>query len=152
MTEPRIATICGSTQFRAEMAAANRDLTLAGYLVFAPGVFAHDGDEITEEQKAALDLLHLRKIDMAELVFIVNPGSYIGESTRREIDYARRAGKDVQFLEPPGEPRRPAVVVHHCPPRDSSRMPCCGKSPLELPDYDCITLYPELVTCDRKKG
>jgi hypothetical protein len=97
-TEPAIATLCGSTRFRTEMAAANRRLTLAGYLVLAPGVFAHDGDEITEQQKAALDALHLRKVDLAELVYVVNPGGYIGESTRREIAYARRHGKRVEAL------------------------------------------------------
>jgi hypothetical protein len=97
-TEPAIATLCGSTRFRTEIAAANRRLTLAGYLVLAPGVFAHDGDEITDQQKAALDTLHLRKIDLAELVYVVNPGGYIGESTRREIAYARRNGKRVEAL------------------------------------------------------
>jgi hypothetical protein len=93
-----IATLCGSTRFRAELAAANRQLTLAGYLVLAPGVFAHDGDEITDQQKAALDELHLRKIDLAELIYVVNPAGYIGESTRREIAYARRQGKRLQAL------------------------------------------------------
>lgn len=95
MTAPKIVTICGSTRFRSEIAEANRLLTLAGYVVLAPGVFAHDGDEITEEQKQALDALHLRKIDLARWVYVVNPGGYIGESTRREIAYARRTGKGV---------------------------------------------------------
>lgn len=95
---PAIATICGSTRFRAEMATANRELTLAGYIVLAPGVFGHDGDEMTEAQKVALDELHLRKIDLAEMVYVVNPGGYVGESTRREIAYAVHAGKRVLFL------------------------------------------------------
>lgn len=32
-------------------------------IVFAPGLFAHDGDEITGTEKQMLDELHLRKID-----------------------------------------------------------------------------------------
>lgn len=95
---PKIVTICGSTQFRAEIAEANRMLTLAGHMVFAPGVFAHDGDEITDEQKQELDRLHFKKIDLARWIYVVNPGGYIGESTRREIDYARSVGKGVLAL------------------------------------------------------
>lgn len=43
---------------------------------------------ITEKQKEGLDVLHLRKIDLADAVFVVDPGGYIGESTSREIAYA----------------------------------------------------------------
>lgn len=90
-----VVVICGSTRFREAMAVVNRELTLLGKVVLAPGVFAHDGDEITEEQKMALDKLHLRKIDMAEEVVVVNPGGYIGDSTRAEVAYATAAGKRI---------------------------------------------------------
>jgi hypothetical protein len=99
---PEIVCLCGSTRFVDEMNAANRDLTFAGAIVVAPGVFAHSRDadhEVTPEQKAALDALHLRKIDLADRVLVVNPGGYIGESTRREIAYARAAGTPVSFTE-----------------------------------------------------
>lgn len=49
--------------------------------------------------KPFLDELHLRKIDLADEVLILNVGSYIGESTRREIDYAKRNGKPLRFIE-----------------------------------------------------
>jgi dienelactone hydrolase len=100
---PHIICICGSTRFRTEIATANRELTLAGYIVLAPGVFAHDGDTITDTQKADLDRLHFQKIDMAGSVYIVNPGGYVGESTAREIAYARSQDKPVRFLEAVGE-------------------------------------------------
>ena len=96
---PCIICICGSTRFRTEIAEANRELTLAGYIVLAPGVFAHDGDTITEEQKADLDDLHLAKIRLAGSIFVVNPGGYVGESTAREIAYARSLDKPVRFLD-----------------------------------------------------
>lgn len=79
------------------MREANRELTFAGIIVVAPS----EADESpTPEQKAVLDALHLRKIDLADRVLVVNPGGYVGESTRREIDYARAAGKPVSFTEP----------------------------------------------------
>ena len=95
-----IVCICGSTRFRDEIATANRDLTLAGRIVLAPGVFGHSGDPMTDEQKVALDHLHLRKIDLAHSVHVVNPGGYIGESTRREIDYATAQGMPITYSHP----------------------------------------------------
>jgi hypothetical protein len=94
---PEIVCICGSTRFVDEMRAANRDLTLAGVIVVAPG--EADG-LITDEQKAALDALHLRKIDLADRVLVVNPGGYVGESTRREIAHAHATGKPISFTDP----------------------------------------------------
>jgi dienelactone hydrolase len=99
---PEIVCICGSTRFVDEMRAANRDLTFAGVIVVAPGVFspAEDHELITDEQKTALGALHLRKIDLADRVLVVNPGGYIGESTSREIAYARATGKPISFTDP----------------------------------------------------
>ncbi|WP_070018738.1 hypothetical protein [Streptomyces nanshensis] len=94
---PEIVCICGSTRFADEMRVANQDLTFAGVIVVAPG----EADElVTNEQKTALDALHLRKIDLADRVLVVNPGGYIGESTSREIAYARAAGKPISFTDP----------------------------------------------------
>jgi hypothetical protein len=79
------------------MRAANRELTLTGVIVVAP---SEAEESPTAEQKAVLDALHLRKIDLADRVLVVNPGGYVGESTRREISYARAAGKPVTFTDP----------------------------------------------------
>ena len=94
---PEIVCICGSTRFTEEMRAANRELTFAGVIVVAPG----EPDEmVTDEQKTALDALHLRKIDLADRVLVVNPGGYVGQSTRREIAYADATGTPVSFTDP----------------------------------------------------
>jgi hypothetical protein len=80
-----------------EMRAANRELTLSGVIVVAPS----EADEApTLEQKDVLDTLHLRRIDLADRVLIVNPGGYLGESTRRELAYARASGKPITFTDP----------------------------------------------------
>ena len=94
---PEIVCICGSTRFIDEMRAANRELTFAGVIVVAPG----EADQVvTNEQKTLLDALHLRKIDLADRVLVVNPGGYLGESTSREIAYAHATGKPVSFTDP----------------------------------------------------
>jgi hypothetical protein len=94
---PEIVCVCGSTRFTDEIRAANRDLTFAGAIVVAP---SEPEGLITNEQKAALDTLHLRKIDLADRVLVVNPDGYVGESTGREITYARAARKPVSFTGP----------------------------------------------------
>lgn len=81
----------------AEMRAANRELTLAGVIVLAP---SEVDESPTPEQKAVLDALHLHKIDLADRVVVVNPGGYVGDSTRREVAYAQAVGKSVTFTDP----------------------------------------------------
>ena len=92
-----VVCLCGSTRFRTEIAEANRVATMAGKIVLAPGVFSHAGDPITDEDKVRLDRLHFEKIDMADEVLVVNPGGYIGEGALREIEYAERTRKPVNY-------------------------------------------------------
>lgn len=98
---PQIVCLCGSARFVQEFRAVNRDLTLAGTIVVAPAELEHADQQITDGQKAALGTLHLAKIDLADRVLVVNPGGYIGESTRREIRYAHQAGKPVGYTDDP---------------------------------------------------
>ena len=45
--------------------------------------------------------MHKRKIDMADAIYVINVGGYIGASTRSEIEYAKATGKEVLYLEEP---------------------------------------------------
>jgi hypothetical protein len=96
----KIITLCGSTRFKDEFLEAQKHLTLEGNIVISVGLFGHSGDEEvwTDNIKPMLDDMHFRKIDLADEIFVVNPGGYIGASTRREIEYAHRTGKEVKFL------------------------------------------------------
>jgi hypothetical protein len=38
-------------------------------------------------------------------------------------------------------------ITHQCPPEGSGIMPCCGKTPFEVPWTDRLTLDPTLVNC-----
>ena len=42
--------------------------------------------------------MHKRKIDMADEIFVINVGGYIGSSTRSEIIYAEATGKPENYL------------------------------------------------------
>ena len=76
-------------------------MTLEGNIVISVGLFGHSGDDEvwTEGTKEMLDQMHLRKIDMADEIYVINVGGYIGESTRREIEYAKKNGRVVRYLE-----------------------------------------------------
>jgi len=97
----KIITLCGSTRFKDEYIEAQKRLTLEGNIVISVGLFGHSGDNevYTENKKEMLDDMHLRKIDLADEIFVINPGKYIGESTSREIEYAGKTGKGIRYLE-----------------------------------------------------
>ena len=104
----KVITLCGSTRFKGEFMEAQKRLTLEGNIVISVGLFGHSGDaEVWENMdegtltktKEMLDDMHKRKIDMADEIFVINVGGYIGSSTSSEIEYALQAGKQVRYLE-----------------------------------------------------
>lgn len=122
---PPIVCLCGSTRFYDQFQELNYRLTMAGEIVLSVGFYPHakakhghgEGVGHDSAEKARLDELHLRKIDLADYVLVLNVGGYVGESTQREVDYATRLGKPVVYLEPqPGveayrnQPPPPGVV------------------------------------------
>lgn len=104
----KVITLCGSTRFKDEFMKAQKELTLKGNIVISVGLFGHSGDwEVWENMdegtitktKEMLDDMHKRKIDMADEIFVINVGGYIGSSTKSEIEYALKNGKKVNYLE-----------------------------------------------------
>lgn len=99
----KIVTLCGSTRFKEEYLVVQKELTLQNEIVISVGVFGHSGDTITTDQKDSLDGMHLEKISMADYIYVINVGGYIGDSTKKEIDYAQSLGKPVIYHELKGE-------------------------------------------------
>jgi len=108
MDRPKIVCLCGSTRFYEAFQSANYGLTMQGKIVLSVGFYPHssamhghgEGVGHDSSEKVALDELHKRKIDLADRVFVLNVGGYIGSSTRSEIDYALQVGRPVDYLEP----------------------------------------------------
>jgi len=104
---PDIVCLCGSTRFTEQMLVKQWELTKQGKIVVTwcavPDSYfkgPHVGD--AEGVKEIVDEVHKRKIDIADYVFVMNVGGYIGESTRSEIAYAESLGTRVDYLEPLG--------------------------------------------------
>jgi len=97
---PEIITLCGSTRFKKEYLDVMKKLSLKGRIVLSVGLWNHaDNEKITEEQKKNVDELHLRKIDLSDSIYVINVNKYIGESTRNEIEYAKKTGKKIYYHE-----------------------------------------------------
>lgn len=103
---PKVVCLCGSTRFKQEFVTANFEETMKGNIVLSVGFFAHvDSDlyDLKPGEKEKLDELHKRKIDLADEIFVLNVGGYIGDSTRSEIEYATKWGKPVRYLQIPND-------------------------------------------------
>lgn len=103
---PEVVCLVGSTRFHEQYKEQNLRLTLEGRIVLTIGVNAHDDDTFANMDpldvvliKEGLDRLHLRKIDLADRVFCINVGGYVGESTSNELRYATISGKPIDYLE-----------------------------------------------------
>ena len=105
----KVFTLCGSTRFKDAFMEAQKRLTLEGNIVISVGLFGHSGDDevwdgmdegTLSKTKKMLDDMHKRKIDMADEIFVINIGGYIGSSTHSEIEYATATEKIVRYLEP----------------------------------------------------
>lgn len=99
----KIVCYCGSLRVAMDaFKKAEYEAVLKGEIALLPCCMFVDierkyGAESDYKQKA--DDLHKRKIDIADEVFVLNVGGYIGQSTRSEIDYALSIGKPVKYLE-----------------------------------------------------
>lgn len=103
-----IYVLCGSTRFRAAFDLMESHLSLQGHIVLTVGCYGHsdypdgvkflthDGGECNV--KLELDSLHMDKIKMADVCMVINFGGYIGESLRREIDFAKSLGKQIDYM------------------------------------------------------
>ena len=95
-------TICGSTRFETEFHFWNKKLGLLGHISYSLMTFPSvEGEKTwyTDDEKEILDLAHLAKIEESDAILILNVGGYIGDSTRREVKWARMRGKRIFWLE-----------------------------------------------------
>lgn len=100
----KVICLCGSTRFVDTFNEWRKRLTYEGKIVLSIEIVTSQSVETDPQHndlwlKWMLDELHLRKIDLADEVLVLNVGGYIGESTRKEFDYAENIGKPIKYLE-----------------------------------------------------
>lgn len=96
-----IVCLCGSVRFRQEFDMVACQLSLEDWIVIMPHCWYHQHFHSLDgaETKDLLDKLYFRKIKMADLIYVINVGGYIGKSVTKEIEYAKSLGKKIEYLE-----------------------------------------------------
>jgi hypothetical protein len=98
--KPRIVCLCGSTRHPELFKEAERTEALKGNIVVTVAMFGHtEGLDMLSEDKMKFDILHYRKIEIADEIFVLTKDKYIGESTNNEILYAKSLSKKIRYLE-----------------------------------------------------
>lgn len=96
-----IICLCGSTKFYQLFDEMNYWLTIRDYIVLSIGCHSKSDYSIGIEEimnhKTMLDRLHKEKIAMADAILVLDKNAYVGESTRSEIEYAKKLGKPILF-------------------------------------------------------
>jgi len=103
--KPKVITLCGSSKFIQVMAVCRWFLEKDEGVVtlglhFLPNWYPTQvADHLAEAEDIAdkLNELHLRKIDMSDEIFVVDYQGYIGNDTKREIEYATVKGIPIRY-------------------------------------------------------
>ena len=94
----KIVTICGSMKFKDKMMEIAKELEIKNRYVVIQCIYSNK--EFSENEKQILADLHYSKIGISDAIYVVNVNEYIGTSTNKEIEYAKKLGKEVMYLEP----------------------------------------------------
>lgn len=94
----KIITICGSLKFKDRILEIAEELELEGNCVLVP-IFSNrvNKDAFTEEELSMLGKMHFEKIKLSDCIYVVDTDSYIGESTKKEIEFAKSQNKEILY-------------------------------------------------------
>jgi len=96
----KVITICGSLKYKEEIMRITEKLELEGNCVLSIIYPMNENkDYYTEDEANLLDELHKQKIRMSDAIYVVNVNHYIGSSTKSEIEYAKKLGLEILYLE-----------------------------------------------------
>ena len=93
----KIITLCGSLKFKKEMMIIAEKMALKGNCILTPVYPTTENTERTEEQLSKLKEEHFKKIELSDSILVVNVNNYIGNSTKLEIEYAKKLGKEIIY-------------------------------------------------------
>lgn len=94
----RIITVCGSFKFKDEMMKVAEKLELTGNVALIP-IFPLNNNinAFTEKELTMLGKMHKEKIKLSDAILVVNVNSYIGKSTKSEIEFAESLNKEIVY-------------------------------------------------------
>lgn len=93
----KIITLCGSLKFQKEMMVIAEKMALEGNCILTPVYPIIKNCEKTDEQLKKLKKAHFKRIELSDAILIINKNNYIGDSTKLEIEYAQKLGKEIMY-------------------------------------------------------
>ena len=93
----KIITLCGSLKFQKEMMIIAEKMALEGNCILTPVYPIIKNCERTDEQLKKLKKTHFKRIELSDAILVINKNNYIGDSTKLEIEYAKKLGKKIMY-------------------------------------------------------
>ena len=93
----KIITLCGSLKFKHEMMIVAEKMALEGNCILTPVYPVLENYERTNEQLMKLKEEHFKRIELSDSILVVNVNNYIGNSTKLEIQYAKKLRKEILY-------------------------------------------------------
>lgn len=98
----RVVCLLGSSRYQSDFMSVARAYSVNGDIVLVPHVYTQsDGCSLNKDEQAHLKEATRKRIEMADLIFVINPNNIIPESVHREIEYAESLGRQITYLEKP---------------------------------------------------
>ena len=93
----KVITLCGSLKFQKEMMIVAEKMALKGNCILTPVYRMLKNEERTEIELLNLKEEHFKRIELADSILVVNVNNYIGNSTKSEIEYAKKLEKEILY-------------------------------------------------------
>ena len=93
----KIITLCGSLKFQKEMMIMAEKMALEGNCILTPVYPIIENCERTDEQLEKLKKAHFKRIELSDEILVINKNNYMGNSTKLEIEYAKKLGKEIMY-------------------------------------------------------
>ena len=94
----KVITLCGSLKYQKEIMKVAEKMALKGNCILTPVYPVSDSIKRTEDDLQKLKEAHFKKIELSDVILVVNVDNYIGNSTTQEIEYAKKLGKEIIYF------------------------------------------------------
>ncbi len=96
----KVITLCGSLRFKETFMKVAEELEFLGNCVLTV-IYPtkEDKDAYTKEEMEMMDRMHKVRIKMSDAIYVINVNGYIGMSTKSEIEYAKKLGKEILYYQ-----------------------------------------------------
>lgn len=93
----KIITVCGSLKYQKEMMEITEQLGKKGNCMLTPVYPTSSKNDYTQEEIKIVGKMHLERIKLSDAILVININNYIGESTKKEIEFAKSLNKEIIY-------------------------------------------------------